>query len=130
MRGLSPSMHQLYDEFNEQGVDFLCVYILEAHAQNEWPISSSRFNYGKAVIYNQPQTIEERLKVATDFAQAFHYRIPIVADTMKGQFDACYSPWPIRFYIIEDGKLVYKAMPKDCSYDIGEIRRWLEQRLH
>jgi len=129
MRGLAPSLHQLFDEFKVQNVDFLCVYITEAHAQDEWPISSSRFNNGKAVIYNQPRKIEERLSIARDFIQAFNFRIPMVADTMENQFEAQYSPWPLRFYIIEDGKLMFKAMPKQCTYNLGDIRNWLEERL-
>lgn len=122
MRGMNSHLHYLYDQFKPLGVEFVCVYILEAHAQDQWPISSSRFNpSGKPVIYNQPKTNEERLAIAKDFICEFDFRIPIVIDDITNLFEEVYACWPLRFYIIKDGILVYKAQPKNCTYDLGEL---------
>jgi hypothetical protein len=122
MRGMNSHLHYLYDHFTPRGVDFITVYILEAHAQDQWPISSSRFTpSGQPVIYNQPKTNEERLAVAKDFIREFNFRIPIVIDDISNPFEEVYACWPLRFYIIKDGILVYKAQPKNCTYDLGEL---------
>jgi hypothetical protein len=122
MRGMNSHLHYLYDQFKPRGVEFITVYILEAHAQDQWPISSARFTPdGNPIIYNQPKTNEERLTVAKDFVNAFNFRIPIVIDDITNPFEEVYACWPLRFYIIKDGILVYKAQPKNCTYDLGEL---------
>lgn len=48
-----------------QRAAFLMVYIAEAHAADEWPISSARFNEGRgAVNIKQHKSNEERIAAA------------------------------------------------------------------
>jgi hypothetical protein len=56
-------------------INFLTVYILEAHADDTWPIGSD-------VVYKQTHTTEERSCVARDFIQ---YVI----------FDKCFVLFPV-----------------------------------
>lgn len=43
----------------------VCMYILEAHAQDEWPIRSGRANGGRGPVQiTQPSTNKERMAVA------------------------------------------------------------------
>jgi len=132
MRGLVSSFHSLYEEFRSD-VEFLCVYIAEAHAQDEWPISSSRYavqkKKGLPIIINQPKTNEERLESANLFVTDFEFRIPTVIDSIDNVFDVHYSPWPLRFYVIDGGKMAYIAQPKQCSYDLAHLRSWLLELL-
>ena len=110
------------DEFAGK-VDLLGVYITEAHAQDEWPISSARFTPDKcAVILNQPKTTEERVEVAKSFIKAFNFRVPMLVDPISNPFDEIFAPWPLRFYIVQNRILVYKSQPKNCSYDVAELR--------
>jgi hypothetical protein len=112
----------LLDEFTEK-IELISVYITEAHAQDEWPISSGRFTLdNNPVIINQPKTTEERLEAANLFKQHFNFRVPILVDPIENEFDKYFAPWPLRFYILNKGVVVYKAQPKDCSYDIAELR--------
>jgi len=128
MRGLVPTLHKMYGELKSK-VDFLCVYIAEAHGQDEWPISSCRFNNGKVVKYNQPKTIEERLAIAADFVAAFQFELPLVVDEISNPFEKEYAPWPIRFFVLQNKKIQYIAEPKNCSYDVGQLRLWLLNRI-
>ena len=75
---------------------------------------------GVPVILNQPKSTLERIEVARQFQKHFNFRVPILVDT--NEFDKYFAPWPLRFYIFNKGVLVYKAQPKNCSYDIGELR--------
>jgi hypothetical protein len=106
----------------------LCmIYIEEAHAQDEWPISSCRLSKkglsaasaagecgggarGAPVIYLQQKTIGDRLAAARDFVR--DYEVPlqpeaapaapgvlVVADQIANGFETTYAAWPLRWYI-------------------------------
>jgi hypothetical protein len=136
MRGLVPAIHNIADEFKSHPVDILTVYILEAHATDEWPISSSRYSpTGSAVAFEQHKKLQDRIGAANKFVEDFNYRIPMCVDTMENQFEKEYAPWPIRFYIVEKlaenepVKISLIAFPRNASYDISVIRKWLCKRF-
>jgi len=116
-----PKLHELQEKYKEKA-QFLFVYILEAHAQNEWPISSSRCSPGgKRVIINQTNTIEERLTVANAFIDAFQLKIPVIIDSVQNDFEKVYASWPLRAYVIKNGTLIYKAQPGEKMLEMQEI---------
>lgn len=126
MRGIASLLHQIKEKYCDR-VDFLCMYIEEAHAQDEWPISSCRWNPGgQPVLYNQPKTIEERITVAKDFIKAFDWGFTTIIDTMDNPFQTAYASWPIRLYILKDGKLQYKAQPDGAIYDMQDLTAVLD----
>jgi Iodothyronine deiodinase len=113
-------------------VQLACIYIPEAHAQDEWPISSGRFNGGRGpVIVHAPQTDAQRLELArrmqADFAP---FPMPVLCDLVSegNPFERVYAPWPFRFFGIqwrsEQPVLSYIAHPRNCSYDLAEARDW------
>jgi hypothetical protein len=116
--------------------DFLMMYVEEAHAENEWPISSGRYNRGRGPVrINQPTTSNERISVAKQFLNS--YDIPIDDNGLQvacdspeigNPFEKAYAPWPLRLYVIENGKMTFIAQPKDCTYDVSELREWLIHR--
>ena len=106
--------------------DWKFVYIAEAHAMSEWPVRSGRFNRGRGpvIIENQPSTSVERCQLAQQFASDFD--ISLDSDCFEFLVDACerqdpfeqaFAPWPLRLYMIRDGKLEWISQPKDCSFD-------------
>jgi len=122
-----PSFHSLQEDLAEH-VQFLGVYIQEAHAQDEWPISSSRANGDRGkVCIEQPKSTQERCAVARQFQQDFSFSIPMVVDTVANEFDAAFAPWPLRFYVFSGGKVKYIAMPEDGRFDIAKLRDALLQ---
>lgn len=126
MRQLVGPIHEALDKYQNK-CDFLTIYILEAHAQDKWPISSSRYNpSGKPVKINQHTTQQERISIANQFVKEFNYKIPTVVDSIDNSFESQYFGWPLRYYIIKDGILVYKAMPKDAMYDFNEVLEWVD----
>ncbi len=90
----------------------LAVYITEAHAMDEWPISSARCNGDRGPVnVRQPTADEERCALARTFCQNFDFKVPMVVDPVSNPFDVDFAPWPIRFYIIHKGKLAHKVSP-------------------
>ena len=122
-----------FDELRQQfadRVDFLMVYIEEAHAEDEWPVRSARYNDGVPVRVNQPRTLSDRLAIATEFVSRFKLmNLPtLVDDPEKGNlFSSAFAPWPIRFYVVHKGKMCFIANPVNCEYSIRELRDAIER---
>lgn len=113
------------------------VYIAEAHAMDEWPVKSARFNAGRGpvVVDKQPTALSERCALARQFASDFAMNLSkssfefLVDDPEKGDlFEKMYAPWPLRLYLICDSKIEWIAEPRSCSYDdaVVDLLRILE----
>jgi len=108
--------------------DFVLVYIEEAHAIDEWPISSARYNTGHGVVaVKQPTTMAEREAAAKAMKHNLGCELPVALDGMDNEFSKQFSPWPFRFFVLHAGLVMFKAMPKDCTYDLGDVRDCLER---
>ena len=128
---------QLVQDFASR-VDFLLVYIAEAHAADEWPV-------GNPIQYNQPQTINERLDIARDFVAKYKIadaEIPLVVDDMSSgtiqnsnsvavqdnPVDTAYAIWPTRFYVVQGGVVRFKAQPDSAhEYRLESLRNFLRE---
>jgi hypothetical protein len=116
----------MYDEYKDRA-DFLAVYIREAHPLDEWQMKS---NVDENICYPQPKNFTQRLAIANDFVERFHFPIPIAVDTMADAADRIYSAWPERLYVIdESGKIVYRGGLGPFHYHPEEVRAWLAQRF-
>jgi len=106
MRVLFSPIEELKQSFQDK-VDFKLIYIMEAHSQDIWPIRSSRANpTGAPVLYNLPTDLESRLKIVTDFQQAFNPSMEIFVD-FSDKFEELYAPWPMRWFVFLDGVLKF-----------------------
>jgi len=69
--------------------------------------------------------------VARAFVREYDYSIPLVVDTIRNEFCDKFSAWPIRFFVIENGRtLVFKAQPDHKNtYDSipGKLDKFLAQ---
>ncbi|GMI51026.1 hypothetical protein TeGR_g12658 [Tetraparma gracilis] len=115
--------------------DYLLLYGEEAHAVDEWPISSGRYNPGgEPVSVKQPRDLGERIAVCGEMLEKLGLEggggFQVALDDPAGgnAFGEAYSPWPIRMYVVEGGVLQFISEPRGCSHDVGELREWLEGR--
>lgn len=113
-------MHSLYRELDSR-VDFLVVYISEAHAKDEWPVGH-QFSFCK-----QPRSLDERIDVCRQFVKEYDFELPICVDSMANRFRDTFAAWPFRYYVLHQGKIIFKAQPDPNTfmYDIGELRDML-----
>jgi len=102
---------------------FLYVYIAEAHSADEWPIGPTMS------FCTQPKSIVERSALACNYVAEYGCEVPMLVDTMDNQFLDLFAAWPVRFFVIQSGKLCLKAQPDldTYSYDVTELRRWLSE---
>ena len=103
------------------------MYIKEAHAQDEWQMTS---NEKEGVCYPQPTSLAQRVAIANDFTWRFHYEVPMAVDRMDNRANEVYAGWPERIYIIDEkGTIVYKGKPGPFGYHPEEAAAWLEKRF-
>lgn len=113
---------QMYNDYKDK-VDFLTVYVREAHPTDEWQMKS---NLKDDVCYAQPKTLEQRVAIAKDFTTRFKFPLPFGIDDMGNAADNAYSAWPERLYIIDEtGHIVYRGGMGPFNYKPAEVHEWL-----
>ena len=119
-------MHGLQKKYGDQ-VQFLTLYIKEAHPLDEWQMDS---NVKEGVCYPQPTNQADRVKIANDFVKRFHYSIPLVVDPIENPANEAYAGWPERLYVVDEGgAIVYKGKPGPFGYHPEEVEAWLAKRF-
>lgn len=87
---------------------------------------------GSRICYVQPKCDDDRIRIANDFIQATGYRVPLLIDPVSenNPFSKMYSPWPIRFYVIDEMKnLSYIAQPIEGSYSLELIKNAMDEAI-
>jgi hypothetical protein len=109
-------------------VDFLTIYIREAHPTDEWMMKSNEKDKDD-VCYKQPKTIEDRIAIANDFTKRYKFAVPFGIDEMSNAANDAYAAWPERLYIVDErGQISYKGGNGPFKYNPKEVRAWLAQR--
>jgi hypothetical protein len=116
---------QMYNDYKDH-VDFLTVYVREAHPTDEWQMKS---NVKDDVCYAQPKTLEQRVAIAKDFTARFKFPLPFGIDDMSNAADNAYAAWPERLYVIDEtGHIVYRGGMGPFNYKPAEVREWLSAK--
>jgi len=128
LRAIIPDLHILYDTYKDK-FNFVFIYILEAHAQDEWPIRSSRdTTHHNPVLYNQTHTKEDRIRVATEFVRDYDFKIQVVVDDEKNSFERTYASWPLRIFIINNHKMDYISHPEPKMLELTKLKQYLKNK--
>lgn len=106
-------LKDLYKNYNGK-INFLFVYILEAHASDEWPL-------GDHVVIPQHKTLEERLKAAKDFQEKYEFNFPMVVDSMENEYQNTYSVWPERYMVLLNETIDYVSYPTNRGFLIDQL---------
>lgn len=132
-----PRLNELAEIYDSK-VRFVFVYILEAHASDEWPINNLPEGVDKL---DQHKSFNDRVLAATLFRNhcTLHPRIDVLLDSEQNEFNSSYASWPFRCWIIRDGVVQYKSktdelhledpLPTHCDrygIDANRFENWLE----
>ena len=133
-------LKELYQQYRDR-VEFIVVYVKEAHASDRWWLGRSRTqrlvnglsgNLARTDV-KEPVTLEQRRKVAASCqANLFDGVVPLYVDTIADEVAVAYTARPTRIYLIgRDGRVVYNPGigPFGFSPDHLEpaIERYLSQ---
>ncbi len=113
------SLRDLYAEYHDR-VQFLVIYIREAHPTDGWDIGSEN-------RIADPQTIEERRRVAAMCEASLEYGIPTVVDEMDDAVMTAYAAWPERLYLVgTDGRVAYAGGLGPWGFNPAELKAAIE----
>lgn len=104
-------------------INFLTVYIMEAHATDTWPM-------GFEIEYKQTNTLEERAKVARDFIANEKYPYTLrIDEAPSNSFNELFAAWPLRFYVVDNGFMSYIHEPEGEFVLVERLTEYLESRF-
>jgi hypothetical protein len=108
-------------------VQFLGVYVREAHPTDGWRMES---NDQAGIVITQPTSERERTAVAARCCQALHVTMPLVVDSIDDRVGHLYSGMPDRLYLISrDGRVVYKGGRGPFGFKPGELEQSIIMHL-
>jgi type I thyroxine 5'-deiodinase len=100
-------------------VNFLVVYITEAHPSDVWQMQS---NVKDKVVFASPKSAEERALVAGACVRKLGIKFPAVLDEFGNSTEAAYTGWPDRIYLIDrNGRVAYKSKPGPFGFKASEL---------
>ena len=116
----------MYGDYKDRA-HFRVVYIREAHPAGP---RQGKANERDKIVIDDPKTLEERQKLARDFAAQFKVSLPICVDTLDDQVGKAYAAMPDRIYVIDAaGKIAYKGKPGPGGFKVGEVPSVLDRLL-
>jgi hypothetical protein len=108
-------------------VEFLGVYIREAHPTNGWRLLS---NESKGISIAQPRDLGERNAVAERCCTTLKMTMPLLVDRMDDRVGHAYSGMPDRLYLIDrEGRVAYKGGRGPFGFKVGELEQSLVMLL-
>jgi thiol-disulfide isomerase/thioredoxin len=121
-----PGVEALRKQYGDQ-VQFLAVYIREAHAADGWVLEA---NTRADISVPQHTNQGERLTACQRFCEMLKPGYPLLVDEFDDRVAHDYSATPNRLYIIDrDGKVAYKSGRGPRGYRMGELEQSLVLHL-
>lgn len=103
-----PALNKLYEQYKGR-VDFLAVYITEAHPSDLWQMES---NIRDKVVFASPKNEEERAAIAGACVRKLGIKFPAVLDEFGNSTEQAYTAWPDRIYLLDmNGRVAFKSKP-------------------
>jgi hypothetical protein len=109
-------LKQVYEKYRDE-VEFIVVYVKEAHASDRWWLGRSRTQRlvhewtgeRNRIDVVEPVTLAQRRKVAASCqANLFDGVVPLYVDGMDNRVATAYTARPTRIYFIDrEGKVIY-----------------------
>eukprot|EP01084_Bolivina_argentea_P157969 275234_1 len=118
-------MNSIFQKF-KHSVNFITVYIAEAHAQDEWPIRTK-----PELCIKQHRTLKERVKAANYWVNELKHNCgPVYIDLMENMFMNIYSAWPKKIFIIHHGLIQWVLEPdKPGLFRFEDIEEAIESMI-
>jgi hypothetical protein len=112
-------LHERYKDY----ATFLTIYVREAHPTDGWRMAG---NDDAGVIVPQPQTAEERAKVAGTCCTTLKMTMPLLVDTLDDRVGHAYSGMPDRLYVIDaSGRIAYQGGRGPFGFQPAEMEQAL-----
>ena len=131
-------LRELYDQYHEQ-VEFIVVYVKEAHASDRWWLGRSRTQRLvhdlsgdlARIDVDEPVTLEQRRRVAASCqANLFDGVVPLYVDQMDNRVASLYTARPTRIYFIDrEGRVIYNPGIGPFAFSPDHLEPVIEEYL-
>jgi len=119
-------LHQLWEKWSDK-VEFMVVYIREAHPEEGWVVTQNR---DEDIMVNDPTTTEERVEVAQACAISLKIRMPVIVDEVDDQIASAYGALPDRLYLIDtQGKVAFQGEPGPWGFNPDSLDQAITKLL-
>jgi hypothetical protein len=113
------ALHDLWESWGDR-VEFVVVYIREAHPEEGWVVTPNR---DEGIEVNDPTSRGERVEVAASCALNMKIRMPVVVDEIDDAIAAAYGALPDRLYLINtDGTIAFQGEPGPWGFDPAALQ--------
>ncbi len=119
-------LHQLWEQWREH-VEFVVVYIREAHPEEGWVVTPNR---DEGITINDPASREQRVEVAAVCALNLKIRMPVVVDDVDDNIAAAYGALPDRLYLIDtQGRISFQGDEGPWGFNPAALASAIESLL-
>lgn len=120
----------LQNRWEDKGVRFLFVYTAEAHPEDGWRLDNQyehdhEYTQAKDFCFYYAKTLAERTAMARWLIEKKQLDMPLVLDAMDDELLKTYNSWPIRLYIVRDGRVVYCGDQGPFGYEPDDVDKAL-----
>jgi hypothetical protein len=116
------NLRDLYEASSDR-VQFLVIYIREAHAIDGWDIGSEN-------RISDPDSMQQRRAVAAQCEVALQHGIHTYVDEIDDPVMTSYAAWPERLYLVDEtGIIVYAGGPGPGGLSPGELKQAIDHLL-
>ena len=131
-------LKELYGKYRDR-VEFIVVYVKEAHASDGWWLGRSRTqrlvndlagNLARTDV-KEPVTLEQRRRVAASCqANLFDGVVPLYVDQMDNRVASLYTARPTRIYFIDrEGRVIYNPGIGPFGFSPDHLEPVIEEYL-
>ncbi len=123
MRSSMPLI-KLLAEYTTSHIDILFVYILEAHASDEWKL-------GNKYQIPKHKTLQDRIAAAKLLKDTLQLpdNVTLVCDSMENTFEEKYCCWPDRCMLIQNEVALVAKEPSKHGYARVDILCYLMNNM-
>jgi hypothetical protein len=108
-------------------VEFLVVYIREAHPEDGWVVTMNR---SEDIKLDDPTTTDERTHVAETCALRLEIKMPVVVDEIDDAVASAYGALPDRLYLIgHGGHVAFQGDPGPWGFQPADLEAAIESEL-
>ncbi len=131
-------LKEVYEKYRDR-VEFIVVYVKEAHASDRWWLGRSRTQRLvhelsgdlARIDVKEPVTLEQRRRVAASCqANLFDGVVPLYVDQMDNRVASLYTARPTRIYFIDrEGRVIYNPGIGPFGFSPDHLEPVIEEYL-
>jgi len=108
-------------------VDFLVVYIREAHPEEGWVVQMNR---DQDIQIQDPASDAARHEVAATCALRLKIRMPVVVDKVDDEIARAYGALPDRLYLVaKGGRVAFRGEPGPFGFQPEALEKAIAKEL-